>query len=412
MFFWILFYIITAIIILTFFINESKITSKINFLADKILENFKLENINKNIIYGINILTLIFIVGIYNFFMDKTKSEIIPIKFYALHFTILANVLSLILNRYKDYLFILNFLMVLAGFSIFGIDDAYFKYTMLISLIPIFISLILDKDRNQGLKRILNGFFLIFLISVLQLHYLGNYVIPTKSMEPTILVQDRIFSNNIIYKFYSPKLNDIISFKEPLEKKYMYTKRITGISGTLFEVKDNRVYSDNLKISERYYSFGEDSIYSLIKGPIYIPKKGDIVMIYKVIEFDFKNNTVKFIEPSELLKENIDYKELVGVYNLTNNASTKRYSFLMKAHGHDELMLPILDFKYNKKDFEALLRGEQIVLTDDYYMAMGDNTDNSQDSRYFGYVKRSDIKGKLFLRWFPLNRVGKVKDEF
>lgn len=29
-----------------------------------------------------------------------------------------------------------------------------------------------------------------------------------------------------------------------------------------------------------------------------------------------------------------------------------------------------------------------------------DNTDNSQDSRYFGYVKKSRIQGSLFLRWF------------
>ena len=33
-----------------------------------------------------------------------------------------------------------------------------------------------------------------------------------------------------------------------------------------------------------------------------------------------------------------------------------------------------------------LLNGEKITLTDDYYMAMGDNTENSYDSRYFGYV--------------------------
>lgn len=45
-------------------------------------------------------------------------------------------------------------------------------------------------------------------------------------------------------------------------------------------------------------------------------------------------------------------------------------------------------------------------------MAMGDNTDNSQDSRYFGYVKKSRIQGSLFLRWFPLNRIGTVKDEY
>ena len=53
-----------------------------------------------------------------------------------------------------------------------------------------------------------------------------------------------------------------------------------------------------------------------------------------------------------------------------------------------------------------LLNGEKITLTDDYYMAMGDNTENSYDSRYFGYVAKSRIKGQLLLRWWPLNRIG------
>ena len=84
----------------------------------------------------------------------------------------------------------------------------------------------------------------------------------------------------------------------------------------------------------------------------------------------------------------------------------------MQAKGHEQIMLPILDFKYDKKVFESLLEGNSVILKDDYYMAMGDNTDNSEDSRYFGYVKKSRIKGRLFLRWMPLNRIGFIRDEF
>ena len=53
-----------------------------------------------------------------------------------------------------------------------------------------------------------------------------------------------------------------------------------------------------------------------------------------------------------------------------------------------------------------LLNGEKINLTDDYYMAMGDNTENSYDSRYFGYVAKSRIKGQLLFRWWPFDRIG------
>ena len=39
-------------------------------------------------------------------------------------------------------------------------------------------------------------------------------------------------------------------------------------------------------------------------------------------------------------------------------------------------------------------------------MAMGDNTSNSKDTRYFGLVAEPRIKGELLVRWWPLTRIG------
>lgn len=412
---WILFYIITAIAIILFFVNEKFVTNNINKVSDFITEKFTLtKTVNANIIKGINILSALAILGVYIFFMDKTRSEVIPIKFYALHFVVFANILAFLFNKYKEYIFLLNFVMFVAAVGLVGIDDIYFKYTMLGTLFIILISLFFEKDKfKESLRKLLNGLFLILLASVIQLHYLGNYIIPTQSMEPTIQVQDRIFSNNILYKFKNPMLNDIISFSEPLDNKVMYTKRITGIAGTIFKIENNRVYSDNKIISDRYYSLGVSSVYSILNQPIYIPKKGDEVSISKIISIDITTGELKFIEPKEFLEiaKGKDYRRLIGLYNSNNYEDKYRYTFLLQAKGHNEIMLPIMDFKYDTTLFESLLNGASVTLTEDYYMTMGDNTDNSQDSRYFGYVKKSRIKGKLFFRWFPIGRIGLVKNE-
>lgn len=63
-----------------------------------------------------------------------------------------------------------------------------------------------------------------------------------------------------------------------------------------------------------------------------------------------------------------------------------------------------------------LQEGDEITIstkkttTEDHYFVMGDNRPNSQDSRYVGVgqIKRSWLKGKVFLRYWPLSNLGIV----
>ncbi len=48
---------------------------------------------------------------------------------------------------------------------------------------------------------------------------------------------------------------------------------------------------------------------------------------------------------------------------------------------------------------------KKIVLKSDEYFVMGDNRHNSSDSRFWGPLKKENIKGKTFLRLFPFNKI-------
>ncbi len=51
---------------------------------------------------------------------------------------------------------------------------------------------------------------------------------------------------------------------------------------------------------------------------------------------------------------------------------------------------------------------DEITLGDDEYFVLGDNRLISKDSRYFGAIKKGDIKGKAIFRLFPFTRFGSI----
>ena len=59
----------------------------------------------------------------------------------------------------------------------------------------------------------------------------------------------------------------------------------------------------------------------------------------------------------------------------------------------------------DKEILLPLIQGEEITLSNNYYLAFGDNTTNSSDSRYWGFVKDERILGTLLLRYWPLNKL-------
>lgn len=234
----------------------------------------------------------------------------------------------------------------------------------------------------------------LILVVIIQRFYIGNFKIPTGSMIPTIQVGDRVFADMVSYKFTGPKRNSIIVFKEPIENKVLYTKRAMGLPGETVKIQDGILYINGEATNFRQYSnlgIGDNEWR--------IPKKGDKLEIIPAGNYNKAHNYTS-IDIEKIQKE-LKY----------NSASVYEFMPNLKFVVNGEETGPILDFIHDKDVVAKLMVGEtvEVTLDDDYYLALGDNTDNSFDSRYWGFVKGSRIRGRAIVRFWPLNRIGLVK---
>jgi signal peptidase I len=189
-----------------------------------------------------------------------------------------------------------------------------------------------------------NTSFLIFLLLVFAFRwsFADQYQVPTGSMEPTIHVGDRILVNKLAYNLKvpftdlilqpmdEPKRGDIVVFKSPEAEGLTLVKRLIGLPG------------DHIQIQNGFIK---------INGQ---PLKGTDLGIAKL-------QLPKISEAEEIF-----YPESIGEYNVV----IKRLPHRVRAES--------LEFD---------------VPADQYFM-MGDNRDNSFDSRYWGFAPRENLKGK------------------
>lgn len=77
-------------------------------------------------------------------------------------------------------------------------------------------------------------------------------LIPTGSMEETVMAGSRVIVNRLAYVFEEPKRGDIVSFYYPDDRKTLYLKRIMGLPGETVEGIDGYVYIDGKKLTEDY----------------------------------------------------------------------------------------------------------------------------------------------------------------
>lgn len=235
-----------------------------------------------------------------------------------------------------------------------------------------------------------------------------NTRIPTGSMEDTILVGDFVLVNKFIYGASSPKYipfteielpffrlpalkepkaKDIVVFEYPGDRDQLrpnelnvnYVKRCIGTPGDTIQIIDKVVFVNskefwippNIKYLNPYVKpkeyveprifpkgmpWNEDNY-----GPLIIPKKGYTVRLT--------------VENVEQWKTIIDREYGKRVVDIKGNVVT--------IEG-----VPVTSYTFKK----------------DYYFMMGDNRDDSLDSRFWGFVARDMVVGEAFITLFSWNR--------
>ena len=172
------------------------------------------------------------------------------------------------------------------------------------------------------------------------------YVIPTGSMENSLLVGDHLLVDKLAYappgkisKYFLPyrpvKRGDIIVFRYPLDINNTFVKRAIGLPGDHIKIVNRVLYINSKEMKEPYVV--HKSLHSGYDYKDYFPSDPG---------FGVRK------EAQEMLERHVD--KMTG----------------------------------------------ELIVPDDCYFAMGDNRDNSDDSRFWGFVPRQNIIGKpLVVYW-------------
>jgi len=218
----------------------------------------------------------------------------------------------------------------------------------------------LKKFKNSFVNNVKALLWALLIAGVIRTFIIEPFKIPSGSMKPNLLVGDFLFVSKWDYGYSrysfpfglapikdklfekSPKRGDIIVFKLPGQENINYVKRLIGLPGETIKVENGKV----LVKSKNSNSFKQ------------ISQKNDGIFI----------DTQHQKQIQQLIEDN--YK----ILNITDNGQ--------------------LDFT------------PEYLIPEDKYFFLGDNRDNSSDSRVMsgvGFVPKVNIIGKVWFIWFSID---------
>jgi signal peptidase I len=213
-------------------------------------------------------------------------------------------------------------------------------------------------------------FPVILAVFVLRSFLFEPFKIPSGSMIPTLLIGDLILVNKFTYGLRLPVVNtrltegtepqrgDVMVFRYPPRPSLDYIKRVVGVPG------DEVAY-----LNKRLTINGQP-----------VPKQA--------MPDYFDEDTMRY---SKQFRETLGGK----TYRLLNDED--RPAFIPGAE----------DFPY-KENCRYSVEGVVCKVPPGHFFMMGDNRDNSLDSRYWGFVPERNIVGKAFFIWMNFGSLGRI----
>ncbi len=224
------------------------------------------------------------------------------------------------------------------------------------------------------------GSFTLAVIAILSFRWLlfEPYVIPSGSMIPTLLIHDHILVNKLAYgvrypfteswitEFDGPKRGDIVVFRSVENPGQFMIKRVVGLPGDKVELNGDgrlKVNGEQLPMQPFDVTLDPNS-----QSPYYAVSEGDVGKPYA--EYSFFE------------------EDLLGV---------KHRAILEKGSGRD--YPPEMCSSFDPDLKQCLSFTTPVVVPEGHYYCMGDNRDNSKDSRFWGPMPRKNLLGKAMFVW-------------
>ncbi|MDD5241797.1 MAG: signal peptidase I [Sulfuricella sp.] len=237
-----------------------------------------------------------------------------------------------------------------------------------------------DNAKEPLLVEYSKSFFpVILVVFTLRSFLVEPFKIPSGSMMPTLLVGDFILVNKYTYGIRLPVVNkkileisqphngDVMVFRYPEDPSLDYIKRVVGMPGDKVSYRDKHL---------------------TINGqPLKMESKGN---------YSYVKSGLNFVSAAL-------YSEQLGEHNhqtlVQPDAPTVRLGDVRPFSNHENCV-------YNEEGFTC-------TVPQGHYFMMGDNRDDSNDGRYWGFVPDRNIVGKAFMIWWnfdDLKRIGKSID--